>query len=108
MAFVSLGLLELIHVFNIRSEKSIFCVGTFNNPYLLGAFVLGTILQVSVVVIPKFASIFQLRNLTMQQWLYTIFISVIPVVIMELQKALNITGKRNEVNKKVAVEKITV
>ena len=34
MAFVSLGMLELVHSFNIRSEESIFKVGPFQNKYL--------------------------------------------------------------------------
>ena len=33
MAFVSLGLLELVHSFNIRTEESIFKVGLFQNKY---------------------------------------------------------------------------
>ena len=35
MAFVSLGIIELIHSFNIRSEESIFKVGVFKNKYLV-------------------------------------------------------------------------
>lgn len=71
MAFVSLGLLELIHSFNIKSDESIFKVGLFENKYLMGAFILGAILQVVVVVIPSVAEIFKLVPLTQTQWLYT-------------------------------------
>ena len=38
MAFVSLGLLELVHSFNIKSEESIFKIGILENKYLLGSF----------------------------------------------------------------------
>ena len=86
MAFVSLGLLELIHSFNIKSEESIFKVGLFENKYLLGAFILGAILQVVVVVIPSVAEVFKLLPLTKVQWLYTFGISVLPLIIIELQK----------------------
>ena len=55
MAFVALGMLELVHSFNIKSDESIFKVGLFENKYLIGAFVLGTLLQVSVIMIPTFA-----------------------------------------------------
>ncbi len=89
MAFVSLGLLELVHSFNIKSEESIFKIGLFENKYLLGAFLLGTILQVGVVIIPPVANIFKLVPLTNMQWLYTIGISILPLVIMEAQKKLN-------------------
>ena len=89
MAFVSLGLLELIHSFNIKSEESIFKVGLFENKYLMGAFILGAILQVVVVVIPSVAEVFKLVPLTQVQWMYTFGISILPLVIMEIQKAFN-------------------
>mgnify|MGYP001542407302 FL=1 len=58
MAFISLSMLELVHSFNVRSEESLFKAGLFKNKYLIGAFLIGTILQVGVVVIPKIADIF--------------------------------------------------
>ena len=89
MAFVSLGLLELVHSFNIKSEESIFKVGLFENKYLLGAFILGALLQIVVVVIPYVAEIFKLVPLTQVQWMYTFGISILPLIIMEIQKAFN-------------------
>lgn len=89
MAFVSLGILELVHSFNIRSEESIFKMGLFENKYLIGAFVVGTLLQVSVVVVPVFAEIFKLVPLTEEQWIYTAMISIVPIVVMEIQKKVN-------------------
>ena len=58
MAFISLSMLELIHSFNVRSEESLIKAGLFKNKYLIGAFLIGTILQVGVVIIPKIAGIF--------------------------------------------------
>ena len=89
MAFVSLGLLELVHSFNIKSEESIFKVGLFENKYLLGAFILGALLQIVVVVIPSVAEVFKLVPLTQVQWMYTFGISILPLIIMEIQKAFN-------------------
>ena len=89
MAFVSLGLLELVHSFNIKSEESIFKVGLFENKYLLGAFIFGALLQVLVVVIPTVAEVFKLVPLTQVQWMYTFGISILPLIIMEIQKAFN-------------------
>ena len=89
MAFVSLGLLELVHSFNIKSEESIFKVGLFENKYLLGAFILGALLQIVVVVIPSVAEVFKLVPLTQVQWMYTFGISILPLVIMEIQKVFN-------------------
>ena len=89
MAFVSLGMLEIIHSFNIKSEKSIFESGLFDNKYLMGALILGIIMQVAVVVIPQVAEVFKLVPLNKIQWLYTFLISISPLIIMEAQKKLN-------------------
>ena len=89
MAFVSLGLLELVHSFNIRTEESIFKTGIFKNKYLCFAFIGGFVLQAVVVVVPQFADVFKLTSLTLKQWMYTIVISFMPIVIMEIQKFFN-------------------
>ncbi len=89
MAFLSLGLLELIHSFNIKSEESIFKTGLFENKYLVGAFILGAILQIGVVLIPAFANIFSLVQLNAIQWTYVGLISISPIVIIEIQKKFN-------------------
>lgn len=89
MAFLTLGILELVHSFNIKSEESIFKIGVFENKYLIGALVLGVILQVIVVVVSPLAQVFSLVPLTGMQWLYTILIAVAPIPIVEIQKAVN-------------------
>ena len=89
MAFVSIAMLELVHSFNVKSEESIFKVGLFENKYLIGAFLLGVALQVIVVMVPLFANIFSLVPLNGTQWLFTIGISILPLVIMEVQKKFN-------------------
>ena len=90
MAFLSLGILELVHSFNIKSEKSIFKTGLLENKYLVGAFLLGTLLQVTVVLIRPLATIFEVVPLNGTQWLYTLLISFAPLAIIELQKAVNL------------------
>lgn len=89
MAFISLGMLELIHSFNVKSEESIFKVGILENKYLIGAFLLGTILQVGIVFIPTLAELFKLTELNSIQWLITLAISLAPIVIIEIQKKFN-------------------
>ena len=90
MAFLTLGILELVHSFNIKSEESIFKIGVLENKYLVGALVLGVILQVIVVVVSPLAQVFSLVPLTGMQWLYTILIAVAPIPIVEIQKAVNV------------------
>ena len=95
MAFVAMAMLELVHSFNVKSEESIFKVGLFENKYLIGAFLLGTILQVAVVMVPTLANIFGLVPLETNQWLYTLGISILPIIIIEAQKMLDSRLKNN-------------
>ena len=103
MAFVCLGLLELVHSFNIKSEKSILNSNLFENKFLILSFVLGTILQIGVVIIPGVAKIFDLVPLNGLQWLYTAIISSMPIFIIELQKKVNNVSK----SEKLLVDNIT-
>ncbi len=89
MAFVSLSLLELVHSFNIKSEESIFKSGIFNNLYIIFSFLIGTLLQVSVVSIQPISSVFECTPLNKYQWLIVIGISICPIIIMELQKKMD-------------------
>lgn len=88
MAFISLSMLELVHSFNIRSENSIFEIGVFKNKYLNIAFLAGAILQIAVVIIEPIAKIFDVVPLTLTQWLFTLAVSITPIVIMEFKKKL--------------------
>lgn len=101
MAFISLSMLELVHSFNVKSEESLFKVSLFKNKYLIGAFVLGTILQIGVVAIPKIADIFEVVSLNSKQWIYTAMISVLPLFIVEIQKRINmIKIRKSQFSKK--------
>ena len=103
MAFIALGMLELVHSFNVKSEESIFKVGFFENRYLVGAFILGTLLTVVVSIVPVFANVFDLVPLTSTQWIYTLVISILPIIIIEAQKKLNEMkfGKTRTVQRKI-------
>ena len=87
MAFVCLGMLELVHSFNVKSEESIFKTGFFENKYLIESLALGTLLQVIVVIVPYLANVFELVPLSRVQWIYCGLISVVPIVVCEIQKA---------------------
>lgn len=88
MAFITLSISQLFHSFNLRSRtKSIFKVGLFTNKYLLGAIALGIFIQVGLVYIPFFNSVFGIHFLTATDWLLIIGLSVIPVVVNEFVKA---------------------
>lgn len=98
MAFVAIGVLELVHSFNIKSNKSIFKVGILENKFLLGSFILGVFVQTIVVIIPMLANIFKLVPLNFIQWGITLLISIIPIPVIELQKKINASRLENVID----------
>lgn len=96
MAFVSLGLLELVHSINIKSEASIFKRGLLENKFLIGSIILGGALQMTVVIVPCFAKVFGLVSLNTIQWMYSIGFSLIPIIVIELQKKMNKIRQREK------------
>ena len=102
MAFLSMGFLELVHCFNIKSEKSLFKVDPFENKYLVGSFILGILIQSIVVIVPIFANIFKVVQLDLNQWLITICISILPIPIIELQKKIEMNDIEKKHNVKIS------
>ena len=88
MAFATLSISQLIHAFNMKTEKSIFTINLFNNPYLISSLIIGTILQVSVIMIPFLAEIFKVVPLDITQWLIVLVLCIMPIIIVELEKLL--------------------
>jgi Ca2+-transporting ATPase len=83
MAFVTLGLIQLAHSLNVRSNtKSLFKLGLFTNMPLIGAISAAAFLQVGVVLVPYLNEIFKVEPLNLFQWLIVIIasLSIIPVV----------------------------
>ena len=89
MAFAVLSLSQVVHAFNLQSDKSIFEVGFLSNISLVLAFVACTILQVSVISIPFLSTIFKTVNLNFCQWLIVWLLSISPLVLVEIEKLSN-------------------
>lgn len=87
MAFSVLGVSQLVHAFNMRSEHSLFKVGFFSNIKMVQSFVVCLVLQISVVSIPLLAGIFKTTSLTAQQWLTVVLLSLVPLAAVEIEKA---------------------
>jgi Ca2+-transporting ATPase len=88
MAFATLSLSQLVHAFNMRSENSIFSIRLFENRYLVGALIVGVALQAGVVSIETIAHIFHVTPLPTRGWLLVAALSLMPVIIVELEKFL--------------------
>ena len=87
MAFSTLSISQLLHVFNVRNNKSIFNYKSFfSNPYLIYSFLLCLCLQILVVTMPFLNPIFKTCYMNSTQWFIVIVLSIIPLVVSELEK----------------------
>jgi Ca2+-transporting ATPase len=87
LAFAVLSLTQLFHAFNLRHPtRSIFGLGPFSNLFLVGALVLGAVLQVSVISVPAFASVFRVFALGYRDWLFVAVLAVMPLLVNEIAK----------------------
>jgi Ca2+-transporting ATPase len=87
MAFMVLVMCQLFFSLAVRnSSKSIFQIGIFSNKYLVGAIVLGVLLQLIVIGIPVMQRAFHLQMLDLEGWLIAISLGLVPLLINEIVK----------------------
>ena len=87
MAFMVLVMCQLFFSLAVRnSSKSIFQIGIFSNKYLVGAIVLGVLLQLIVIGIPFMQRAFHLQMLDLGGWLIAISLGLVPLLINEIVK----------------------
>ncbi|MDA1475598.1 calcium-translocating P-type ATPase, SERCA-type [Bacillus changyiensis] len=82
VAFATLVLAQLIHVFDCRSERSIFDRNPFENIYLLGAVLSSILLMLVVIYYPPLQPIFHTVPILMTDWLLIIGMSAIPTFLL--------------------------
>lgn len=95
MAFAVLSLSQLFHSFNMRSDRSLSEIGLFSNRNLVISFLICTLLQVSVIMFTPIAKVFQVVSLNTRQWLITLLLSFMPIIIVELQKKANLYERKS-------------
>lgn len=87
MAFITLVFAQLFFALSIRSEhEGMISRETFANVYLIGAVVLGIVLQILIVSIPTLAEIFKLTALPLTTWLLVTAIALVPAILNEIRK----------------------
>lgn len=98
MAFLTLGMTQLFHAFNIRSGRRSFVVDLFKNKWMPMAFVFSAALQIFVVLIPGLNGFFKVAQLDGMQWLYVMIASFAIIPICEIVKLIkSIVGKYRKV-----------
>jgi Ca2+-transporting ATPase len=96
LAFMVLALTQVVQAFNMRSEKSLFKIGPFSNKNLNLAALASTALTLLVLLCPGVRDIFGIEIL--DWWLYLVGLGliIVPLIVMELAKALGFIEHHTE------------
>lgn len=97
MAFVTLALSELVHVFNVRNNKqSVFKTNLFNNRKLIWAILVSAALMFIILAVPTLRTIFSIPLLPTENIIELIGLILAPIIIVEVFKMLKINTTKEE------------
>ena len=97
MAFVTLAISELVHVFNVRNNKrSLFRSKVFNNSKLIWAILGSAALMLLILLVPGLRDIFSIPLLPRENVLELIGLIFTPILIVEIFKLLKINTTKDE------------
>lgn len=82
VAFATLVLAQLIHVFDCRSEKSVFARNPFGNKYLVWAVISSLLLLFVVIYYPPFQPIFHTVPVKISDWLMITGLAAVPTFLL--------------------------
>ncbi|WP_316568461.1 cation-translocating P-type ATPase [Neobacillus sp. YIM B06451] len=82
VAFATLVLAQLIHVFDCRSEISVLSRNPFGNKYLVWAVVSSAALMVAVIYYPPLQPVFHTVAIRPNDWLLIVGLSAIPTFLL--------------------------
>ena len=99
MAFAVESLCEIAHSFNMRTRRSVFSIGIFSNKKLTLCAAICVALQLAVMMIPPLRVLFDAAILSPVQWLIVAALSLAPIAVSELGKAV---GRRNRLRRERA------
>lgn len=94
MAFITLSTTQLFHAYNVKSNHSVFSPKSYHNKFMNFAFLIGFGLQLFVLYCPGIQDIFKLSPLSFGNFMICIGLSLVMVVIMEIQKLVVRLKKR--------------
>ncbi|MBP5303533.1 MAG: calcium-translocating P-type ATPase, PMCA-type [Clostridia bacterium] len=86
MAFAVLAFSQLIHSMNVRSNHSILRIHFYTNIFLILAIILSAGLMSITLFIPFMEKVFGTVALNGKQWTSVIFLSIAPLIIVEIYK----------------------
>ncbi|MEW9667558.1 calcium-translocating P-type ATPase, SERCA-type [Ammoniphilus sp. 3BR4] len=80
MAFATLVMAQLIHVFDCRSERTVFHRNPLQNKWLVLAVIVSVLLLVGVIYLEPLQPIFKTVALDLQEWITLLIFAAIPTV----------------------------
>ena len=95
MAFLVLALTQIVQAYNMRSEHSLFAIGPFGNKRLNLA-ALASLALVALVLFTPLRIAFELTLLPVWLYLAGLGLVLVPLVVMELAKAVGLIKKRHD------------
>lgn len=95
MLFTTLTMTQLCHSLALRSQReSLFTIGLFTNPGLLGTFLLTLVLQIAVIYLPFLQKVFRTVPLSAKELALTLGFSTLVFWAVELEKLIRRRIKR--------------
>lgn len=86
MAFTTLVMAQLIHVFDCRSDRSVFSRNPFGNKYLVLAVLSSVAMLLCVIYFPPLQPVFHTVFLGLRDWIFILALSAIPTVLFGFTK----------------------
>ncbi|GAA0331360.1 calcium-translocating P-type ATPase, SERCA-type [Bacillus carboniphilus] len=81
VAFATLVMAQLIHVFDCRSDHSVFARNPFENKYLIGAVLSSLVLMFIVIYYPPLQPVFHTVAIDVKDWLFITGLAAIPTFV---------------------------
>lgn len=97
MAFLVLAISQLIHALNQRSNTdSVFTRGNAHNKALYGTMLVSGVILALIMLVPALRSFFSLTTLTTLEWMVTLGLSLLPLVLVKITKLVIRHKKKTE------------
>ena len=94
MAFTSLIMAKLVHAGNLHSNtESRFKFNILDNKPLIFALLMSLVLTLAVLLISPLMTAFEFVSMNMNQWGIIVLLALVPLVVVELFKALKWNGR---------------
>ena len=92
MSFLILGWSSILHVFTVRSRKSIIHYRMKENMPMVYSSIAMIVLFAFIVLIPGFGNIFGIEPIGLTHWLIVVSLSVLPTIVAEIGKFIDNYG----------------